>query len=97
VVRIRAKTLRKIHNRVRGLADVTIIDLESFLKHLAEQSTPIPIIAGKKKVEVQKAQRVYHLNVIIAFQDEASRQLGRFRLVVDRRGIKRIEPVNSTD
>jgi hypothetical protein len=63
------------------------------LAHLTSQSTPIPRVTGKKSVDVREAQRVYHLNMIISQERGSTRILERFRLVVNRSGIKRIEPV----
>ena len=95
VVNMRAKTLRKLHNRIQGLADITIVDLANMVRYLAVQSTTVPVVTGKNAVEVRSAKRVYHLNLIVDYRAGGERRLERFRLILDRDGIKRIEPVAS--
>ncbi len=97
VVVMRARTLRRIHNRIQGLADVTIVDLANMIRYLSVQSTTVPVVTGKKSVDVRTARRVYHLNLIIDYRSGHERRLERFRLILDRKGIKRIEPVASED
>jgi hypothetical protein len=38
--------------------------------------------------------RVYHLNLVIKFTDQFRIRYDRVRLVLDRNGIKRVEPVS---
>ncbi len=95
VVNMRSRTLRRIHNRIRGLADITIVDLANMVRHLAVQSTTVPIVTGKNAIEVRTAHRVYHLNLIVDYRSGVERRLERYRLILDRSGIKRIEPVAS--
>ncbi|MFP4431808.1 MAG: hypothetical protein ACLFPV_11210 [Spirochaetaceae bacterium] len=93
-VSLKSKTLRKTHYRVRGIADISIVNLESFLRHLAVQYGRIPLALGKKKVSIVGVKRIYHLNVVIVYESEEGRSgLRRFRLVVDAKGIKRVEEV----
>jgi hypothetical protein len=93
VVDINASTLQKIHNRIRGLADILILDLEPMLRHLATQSTVVPVVSNGALAGIRDVQRVYHLNLVADSNWHGERQISRFRLVVDRDGIKRIEPV----
>ncbi|MFP4383155.1 MAG: hypothetical protein ACLFSE_03865 [Spirochaetia bacterium] len=83
----------KTHDRIRGLADISIINLENFLHYLSMQYGRVPVATGKKRVNIIDVQRIYHLNLIISYQTTKKTNMRRFRLVVDARGIKRIEDV----
>lgn len=93
VLDVKAATLRRIHNRIRGFADIMILDLEPMLRHLAVQSSVVPVISDGRLIRTKRVQRVYHLNLVVDSTWRNNRHVSRFRLVVDRDGIKRIEPI----
>lgn len=95
--RINAKRLSALHNRIEGLADINMIDLSPFFRHLSSQYGLVPTIRDKKHVDLRRVKRIYHLNMVIAFESPRESVARRFRLVVDARGIKRIEPISSGD
>lgn len=97
VVDIKASTLRRIHSRIRGLADILILDLQPMLRHLASQSTSVPVVSGGELQRIEQAQRVYHLNLVADGTWRGERRVSRFRLVVDRDGIRRIEAVSTLE
>jgi hypothetical protein len=86
-----AGVLRKIHNRIIGLADISIIDLKDLLKYLTQQESVVPIIIQKNRISLKPVQRIYHLNMIIHHQEDKKEHLEKIRLIVDAKGIKRIE------
>lgn len=92
-VKVRASTLRETHSRIRGLADITILNLSHLFQNLTVQTASIPVVVGKKAVEVISTKRVYHLNIIVCHRSSSRETRERFRLVVDRKGIKRIDAV----
>ena len=91
-VTIKADSLRQVHERITGLADIVIVNLDRMLLHLANQTTKVPVVHGDSVI-VHRSGRVYHLNVIVVSKDKSGRMINRFRLIVDRDGIKRIETV----
>lgn len=95
--RIDARRLSALHNRIEGLADTNIIDLSPFFRHLGAQYGLVPTITDKKHVQLRRVKRIYHLNMIVAYGSPREEVAGRFRLIVDARGIKRIEPISSGD
>jgi hypothetical protein len=95
--RIDAKRLSALHNRIEGVADINMIDLSPFFRHLSSQYGLIPTIRDKKRVDLRRVKRIYHLNMIIAYDSPKESVARRFRLVVDARGIKRVEPISSGD
>jgi len=92
-VKLKRQALMKTHERIRGLADISIIDLENFLHYLTMQYGRIPVAGGKKRVNIINVQRIYHINLIISYQTRERTTMRRFRLVVDARGIRRVEEV----
>lgn len=90
---IRSKILRRVHNRIRGFAVILILDLEPLLHHLADQSSTVPTVSDGNLTGVRRVNRVYHLNLIVDNRWRGERRMSRFRLIVDRTGIRRVEPV----
>lgn len=90
-----AKRLAALHNRIEGLADITMIDLSPFFRHLSSQFGLIPTVRDKRHVELHRVKRVYHLNMVVSYESPRETVARRFRLIVDARGIRRIEPISS--
>lgn len=95
--RINAKRLSSLHNRIEGVADVNMIDLSPFFRHLSAQYGLVPTIQDKKHVGLRRVKRIYHLNMVIAYESPEENVARRFRLIVDAQGIKRVEPISSGD
>lgn len=93
---LNARNFASVHRRVNGVADINIIDLQPFLQHLSAQYGLVPTIENKKRVRLHRVKRIYHLNLIVAYESPQGRIAGRFRLIVDAQGIKRIESVTDT-
>ena len=94
-IELKARSLWRTHKRIVGLADISIIDIENYLRFLAVQYGNIPVITSKNKIDIHSVQRVYHLNMILRYKTETDDIMRRFRLVVDAKGIRRIEPIKS--
>ncbi len=90
---LNGRNLSAVHSRINGVADINMVDLSPFLRHLSAQYGLVPTVENKKRVSLKRVKRIYHLNVIVAHDSPDGRIAGRFRLVVDAQGIKRIEPV----
>ncbi|MFP3960514.1 MAG: hypothetical protein ACLFUX_10125, partial [Spirochaetaceae bacterium] len=88
---INRRNLTAVHSRVNGVADINMVDLTPFLRHLSAQYGFVPTIESKKRVRLHRVKRIYHLNLVIAHDGPRGTVAGRFRLVVDANGIKRIE------
>ena len=95
-IRLDERNIRNIHNRINGVAEINVIDLRPFMKHLTAQYGLVPRVPQKQRVELKRVKRIYHLNLIVAYHSPEGEMAGRFRLIVDAGGIKRIEPVELT-
>ena len=92
-ISIDLKTLRSIHNRITGLADISIINFGSFLRHLTAQKGTVPSLSEKGGIFLHPVKRIYHLNMIIQIRKKDKIFLSRYRLLADAKGIKRIEQI----
>lgn len=89
-----SRRLNRLHRRIRGIADITIINIEPFLRALANQNYRIPFVEGHGGISFSTVRRVYHLTVVVRYREEDGQEfLSRRRLVVDGGGIRRIEQV----
>ncbi len=73
-----------------SITDILRFDVSRFLTKMDEPRKPIFILTenGYKKTH---AKRVYHVNLIIKYEREGKSDYQRYRLVLTKRGIERIE------
>jgi len=78
--------------KIEAVRDIFRFDVSRFLKKMDNPRKPIFSLTpnGYKKVF---GRRVYHVNLIIKYVQQGKEIIHRFRLVLTRNGIKRIEPV----
>jgi hypothetical protein len=79
--------------QITGINDIIRMDISRFL---SKMDNPIETVFIPKKddYEVAKGSRVYHVNIIIKYSTSKTQSsINRFRLVLTRDGIKRIEEV----
>ncbi len=93
-IQLQTKTMRGIHRRIGGVADISIIDLGGFLRHLAAQGGLVPVPSDRGVMELYPVKRIYHLNLIVQMRSEVGTVLRRYRLIVNASGIERVEPVD---
>jgi hypothetical protein len=94
-VQLRGGVLNRVHNRIHGVADVGVVDLERMLRYLALQYGAVPLLDAEGALDIRRAKRMYHLNVIAHYRSGHDEQRYRFRFIVDAKGIRRIEPASS--
>lgn len=77
-----------------SITDILRFDVSRFLTKMDEPRKPFFMLTedGYKK---SHARRVYHINLIIKFERKEKTDYHRYRLVLTRRGIERIEYVAS--
>jgi hypothetical protein len=82
----------KFHKRKSGITDIIRLNLRSFLLKMDEPIKPLYALKNDRSETIPGA-RVYHVNVILRFTSKRETRYERIRLVLNRDGIKRIEPV----
>ncbi|MBK8574281.1 MAG: hypothetical protein IPN90_00915 [Elusimicrobia bacterium] len=84
----------KFHKRKTGITDIVRFNLRNFLLKMDEPVKPLYALKDGRSERIPGA-RVYHVNVILRFTSKRETRYERIRLVLNRDGIKRIEPVRA--
>lgn len=95
-IRLNAKTIRKLHSRIKGVADINIVSVRRLLRYLTVQSREVPLVSEGRVKKTIPVKRIYHLNLIVWYQGDDTSFIERVRLVVDGKGIRRIEKVDTS-
>ncbi len=78
--------------KVNGLVDITRVNLHRFVLQMDNPEKDYSVIENNKIIK-KRADRVYHINIIQKFYTEEGVEFKRFRVILNREGIKRIEKV----
>jgi len=79
-----------------GLTDIMRFNVSGFTKRMGEPSKEL-FVLDKDDYRSIKAERVYHLNLVLTIGNPDRTRYKRFRIVFNRRKIKRIETVSAED
>ncbi len=77
---------------INGIDDIIRFNITPFLKRMDDPQKPLYILTGNGYKKIW-GQRVYHVNMIIKFTTEKDTRYKRFRIILTREGLKRIEEV----
>lgn len=93
-IKIYAKKLQKIYpdSAVQGITDILRFNITKFINKM---DNPLKALHILKENEYKKiyGQRVYHLNMVLKYSTNKNSFYKRFRIILNRNGIKRIEKV----
>jgi hypothetical protein len=84
----------KNHSRKEGITDIVRFNLRNFLLKMDEPTTDLYYLKEGRSVLV-RGTRVYHVNIVIKFVSDDFTRYERLRLVLNREGLKAVEPVGS--
>ena len=96
-VRIDSQRFMKNHRRLEALADIMRLKLDAWLQNMDDPVNDLWRLAGKQ-LEKIPARRVYHMTLIVGLAEkgiDATPSYFRYRLVLTREGIVRIEEVET--
>jgi hypothetical protein len=77
---------------IKDINDIMRFSIEEFVQHLGTVDKPVHSLTGDQ-VNLIQCDRVHHLNVIVRYAVGDVDAYQRYRIVLNRDGIKRIEPV----
>ncbi len=77
---------------ISGIDDIIRFNITPFLKRMDDPQKPLYILTNEGYKRIW-GQRVYHINMIIRFTTEKDIRYKRFRIILTREGLKRIEEV----
>ena len=81
--------------RLNSIADITRINFSRFVINMDNPKKTYYYVKNNKIVKTEE-DRVYHINMIQKFYTEEGIEFKRYRIVINRDGIKRIEKVDLT-
>ena len=93
-LKIDTKHVQRLQDRAVGMVDITIVNIAAWLRHLSVQTGQVPVFAEGGDMTIEEVERVYHLNLIVRLTSRQRHLVRRYRLVVGRYGISRIENVH---
>ncbi len=95
-IRIISKYFKKIyHNyKIDAINDITRFNVSNFLTKMDNPQKTLYVCEDDSFYKIQ-GERVYHLNLIIKYSSEKGSSYERYRIILNRDGIKRIEEVIS--
>lgn len=77
---------------INDINDIMRFSVEEFIQHLGTAEKPVHALVGDE-VNLIQCDRVHHLNVIVRYAVDDVDAFQRYRIVLSRDGIKRIELV----
>lgn len=77
----------------RGLNDVTYFNTSPLLMRMEQPDTDLLLMDEDKKFTRIKSEKVYHINLIIAYSDKKNKNYKRYRIVLNRKGIKQVKEI----
>ncbi|MDX2487275.1 MAG: hypothetical protein QNL03_07255 [Gammaproteobacteria bacterium] len=79
---------------IDGLTDIWRVDMTRFVRKMDNPKKPLFVLDGEGYRNA-KASKVYHINLVIRYVASHGEEFKRFRIVLNRGGIKRIETVEN--
>jgi len=93
-VKLFPKQLNKIYYKGKAIHDITRVNVNPFLLKMDNPYKNI-FTLKKNKITKLKATRTYHINIIIKLKREKEIIYKRFRLILSRNGIIKIEKIKT--
>ncbi len=78
---------------VQGLNDITRLNVARFVRRMESPKRPLHVTDGDDYRKV-RGSKVYHVNLVIKYTSHEGTSFARFRIVLNRRGVQRIEAVD---
>ncbi len=79
-------------SQVRAVNDIVRFNVREFVRHLGTVDRPVHMLDGADVRDV-RGERVHHLNLIVRYDAGGPDMAHRYRIVLNRNGIKRVESV----
>jgi hypothetical protein len=80
----------------KGITDIIRFNVAEFTRRMGNSSKEL-FVMGHDDYRRVKAERVYHLNMVLRYGGDDSVRYKHFRIILNRRKIKRIETVSVED
>ncbi len=80
------------NENIIGLTDITRLNFHRFIQYMDDPKKDY-ILVKKGEVYMKAANKVYNINIIQKYYTEEGIEFSRYRVIMNRNGIKRIEKV----
>ncbi len=91
-LRLNRKAMEKVYKQydIIGVNDIVRFNIASFVQKMDNPEIPVYVLKddGYSK---EKGEKVYYLNMIINFRSDNQSEYKRYRIVFNRKGIKKVE------
>ncbi|MEN8138999.1 MAG: hypothetical protein ABFR62_11270 [Bacteroidota bacterium] len=97
-VKIYNKRFRKVFKEyeIKGIKDIVRLNVSRFTTKMSSPYLPLYAWNDKSKEVIKvKGEKVYHFNVVMVFKYNEEKYIKRYRIFLNKKGIKRIEKVVS--
>jgi len=93
-IKLYGKKLKNVYKkyRINGINDIARFNISSFLEKMTNPEIPMYIL-NKESYKKIYGNKVYHINIIINFKTPNNEFFRRYRIVLNRNGIIRINKV----
>ena len=82
--------------KLNSIVDITRINLFRYTQNMDNPKKSYYFVKDNEIIK-SEADRVYHINIVQKFYTEEGIEFKRYRIVINRNGIKRIEKVKLQD
>ncbi|MGM0442446.1 MAG: hypothetical protein ACQEQC_08525 [Elusimicrobiota bacterium] len=95
-IKIFSKNFKRVYRsfKINGINDIIRLNISRFLQKMDDPDKQLYTVKDKKHRRIT-GQRVYHLNMVMKYMKDKDTTYKRFRIVLNRKGIKRIEEVDT--
>lgn len=92
LVRLRRGSLNKVSPYpTAGMNDIIRFNVSNYINKMDNPEVPLFVPDDEKLVEIVKGEKMYYLNLIMQFRHSGGVKLKRYRIVMNRKGIREIE------
>lgn len=82
---------------IRGVNDITYFNTSPLLMRMERPDTDVVFLNDRNEIESFKSEKVYHINMILKYEYLNKIRLGKYRIILNRNGIKKVEKVQLSD
>ncbi|MCK5845836.1 MAG: hypothetical protein KAG84_00235 [Bacteroidales bacterium] len=97
--KINASMLFKMFKNIniRGVNDITYFNTSPLLMRMEKPDTEVVFLNSDNEIESFKSEKVYHINMILKYEYLGKVMHSKYRIVLNRNGIKKVEKVQLLD
>ncbi|MDD2716752.1 MAG: hypothetical protein PHW04_12740 [Candidatus Wallbacteria bacterium] len=92
-IRLDTGEISKLYDGVSGIIDITRLNFKEFLSNMDEPDVPV-FAVNNGAYTCEKGEKLYHVHLVTHLHSGITDRLQCFRIVLNRRGLKRIDQID---